>query len=164
MKWEKLSNGDVLYWTTGINAKGKEARFGKLKSQLIPWSANGQATYFAWLGKLVCPGLVMATRIFKGLQRPLQYGDDSNGAKNKYVYSWTPTHDYEFRDRFAPPVELPAPPRKCFMVIVTPNAYKDQQDFEKIDFWIEHWTWVESDDNDSDSPSDFENRFDDRLK
>ena len=91
-------------------------------------------------------------------------GNNQEADKTKYVYTWKPHEDYEWKheNRFTDPKPLPAPIGKCFAVIVSPNIRKDE--FDDVDFWIESWSWIEADSQFADRPINWLDRYEELLK
>ncbi len=159
-------NDDIIYITEGVDHEGKVRQFGIPKDQVERIYNRGSNVKLAQLIGIVFPGLVLAEHIFQGLKRPLCDGDDMNGDKSKLAFTWRPIFDYwwneadkfdsdklEFRD---------APDGKVFVVNISPNKAKDK--YPSVDYWIERWYWVRRSNTLLKGPTDWENRYEKRLK
>lgn len=110
--------------------------------------------------------MIIAKHVFKGLKRPLSNVNNQDG-KEKLIYSWKPTCDYDWkhRGRFDGDdgvVERAPPDGKVFVVIATPNTTADK--FPDVDFWIENnWAWVEEAEDRPFAPIGWSDRYDERL-
>jgi hypothetical protein len=141
------------------------AKFGLLKPELAKYASRG---LFSGLGQfygIVTPGLIMAKHLFVGLNRPLYCDGSMTGDGNKLIYSWIPTHDYEWRGgpSFGKLEQLPAPPNSVFVVIVSQNVNQHKEDFPNIYGWIERWNWVDSDAYIHSAPINWKTRYRDRI-
>jgi len=111
---------------------------------------------------IVQDGLLAAEHIFKGLKRPLMYGNDMEADQNVLIYSWRAKADYVWiGSRFdGKPVVKTPPPRRVFVVLV--REEKEANEFQVFGS-IEHWSWVEEDRELPQAPVDCKNRYGAKL-
>lgn len=161
-------NNETVFIIDGICPFSKEvAAFGITQTHIIKLSNRGATVRLTHLLKIVDPGLIIAQHVFRGLKRPLQYGEDLNGDASKLIYSWKPDYDYDWPHaiRFEGGhgiTERSAPPGQIFVVIATPNEMKPT--YPAVDYWIEsNWTWVEESKDLAFAPIECKERYDERL-
>lgn len=151
----------------GLSPEKELAKFGITKPQISKLVDRGNTVRLTHLLKIIDPGLILAKHVFRGLRRPLWYGDDSDGERSKLVYSWKPTKDYDWQharrfDGAAGVIERPAPADQVFVVITTPNQLRAE--FPDVDYWIENtWTWAEEDKELAFAPTGWSNRYDEKV-
>lgn|GEM_PF-3587899 len=158
---------ESIYLIDGINPDDTAAKFGVLKRHLALTLERGQTVRFAQLVRIVEPGLVLAHAIFKGVKRPCKSGSDMDAGENKHFFILKPKTDWDwpsgqkFEDESGP-VEKDIPQNRVFYVIATPNDNRDQ--FPSVDYWLDHWAWVEADSENPNFPINFSLRFSEALR
>ena len=73
-----------------------DIKLGLLADDLKKLGERHLATAIAQFYMLVCPGLILAKHIFRGLERPLYCDGDMEADGNKLIYSRKPSFDYEW--------------------------------------------------------------------
>jgi len=127
---------------------------------------NGLKTNIAQYYGIVQDSLLDAVHVFQGLKRPLMLGNDKEGDKSVFVYSWRPERDYVWTgSRFdGNPVPKQPPPNRVFVVLVReeppPNEYAQVG-------WvfgsIEKWNWIKEDPALPHAPVGWRERYDQKL-
>lgn len=158
-------NGIALIVVDGqlINPSNKPApaKFGIIINQLGKYPSRGKATAIAQFYSIVSPGLIVTKHVFRGLNRPLFANDDMQADTGKWVYSWKPKWDYEWKGGTTGGPERKTPPDdRVFVTIVSPN---NDPNFPTVAGWIEHWNWVHEAGNLRAAPIDWETRYTEKL-
>lgn len=158
--------GEEILLVDGVRHHDESTgHFGITKAQIARIAERGQNVKLAQFVHLVDPGLVLANPVFQGANRPLCYGENLEGDKDKLFYCWSPMFDYKWerKDRFdeSKIISVGAPEKKIFVVIATPNQLKEK--FPSVDYWIERWCWVEES-IDPGHPIDWRSRYTTKVK
>ena len=159
-------NNECVYLFDGIDESHNEKKYGITKRVLSEYASRGQTIKLAQIAGIIAINLPLCKVMFQGIKRPCKVNDDMNGDEKKRVLVLHPRQDFDWptRSRFdgiSGLQENPTPEGMVFTVIVTPNIMKEQ--YPSVDFWLEHWVWVESDQEDNLLPVDFRLRYDDRI-
>ena len=89
-----------------------------------------------------------------------------NADKKKLAFSWKPDWDFWWNEAYrfdSRQLEFrEAPDGKVFVVNASPNNNK--QLYPSVDYWIERWYWVRRSNTLLKAPTDWENRYDSKLK
>jgi len=159
-------NGEKIYLVVGVDHTGAEKTFAVPKRQLEKHHHRGSNIKLAQFFAIVVPGLVIAEHIFQGLKRPLCDGDNMDGDKTKLAFSWRPEWDYWWNEAYrfdCRRLEFrEAPDGKVFVVNVSPNVVKSL--YPSVDYWIERWYWVRRSNTLLKAPTDWESRYESKLK
>lgn len=162
--------GEFIYLIDGLSPDQdeNEVSFGITKDQVSRLVERGNTVRLTQFLKIVVPGLIVARCVFRGLQRPLCYGDNLHGDSEKFVYSWKPMHDFDWPasrrfDGESSVTERPAPPGMVFAVVTTPNQMRGL--FPSVDFWIENnWAWIEEARDLQFAPIDWQVRYKEKVR
>ena len=119
--------------------------------------AAGIAQYYG----IVQDGLIVAQHAFRGLQRPLMLGDDTNADQPVVIYSWRPEFDCEWSGYpwDGTVVRLEPPPHRVFVVLVREEPHNEFGVFGSI----EKWNWVGEDAVLKGAPTDWQARYKEHL-
>ncbi len=149
-----------------FNTESSEVRdgvFGLCISDLGQYVNRGQATAIAQFYKLVIPGLILTRHIFRGLERPLRCDDNMKGDESKLIYTRKPVRDYIWTGGVQGGAQESSAPMGCvFNVIISPNI-KHKEKYPEVDGWVERWYWVEEDSGLPEAPSNWVDRFKEKL-
>lgn len=162
-----VNEGDEnIYIILGIDHEGKQKQFGLPKSQLAKHLNRGSNIKLAQFLGIVAPGLVLADHIFQGLKRPMCVGGNMNADREKLVFSWKPAWDYWWNESYrfdSKRLEFrESPDGKVFVVVVSRNEAKET--YPSVDYWIERWFWVRRSTTLQRAPTEWETRFEKKLK
>jgi len=93
---------------------------------------------------LVQQGLVFTdlVHLFRGLERPLDGGDNETGDRDILVFSWVPKWDWQWDLVTQKPVRLAPPRNRVFVIQVKPFTVADEHGVVGI---VLHWNWVAED-------------------
>lgn len=165
---KKLDCGEFAYCADAFVFDGTTPRDGQLAllcKDLQAYGARGEATSIAQFYGLVLPGLILARHVFVGLRRPLLTDGDKDADKAMLVYTRKPAYDYVWvggpHDGHIEQMAVPA--GKVFVVIARPNHTKHTETYPDIDGWINAWCWVDEDAMLGEAPTDWVDRYDDKL-
>ena len=138
----------------------RDGILGIIKQDLAFRASHGQSAVVAQLYGLVADGISRTKHIFKGVKRPLLTDGNMDGDKAILVYARKPAFDCAWRGtQFDGLVERLDPPQGCvFVVYVTPN-HRHKSQFDEIDGWINHWTWIDEDQALPEAPTDWVGRY-----
>ncbi|MDD9715822.1 hypothetical protein PVW48_03655 [Dinoroseobacter sp. PD6] len=159
----RYSEAGSYYWTSAPDfaGLGKDrvtiaASTGSLQNRV----SRGVRTQLGQFYGVIATGAINAVAAHKGLKRSMLVGDDQDAHEEKYVLVLNPPHDACLvGDRFEPRTsKIDPPPQQVFVIYLTPN--KKRADFPDVDYWIEHWTWVDADATDPRQPFGFQERYD----
>ena len=162
-----FDNDSQLRLFDGVDFDGRKVSYAVKKRNLELMGERGQTVKIAQLFKIVEPGLLTCIDFFEGLKRPCKADHDMNGDEKKRVLILHPSKDYDWPNskRFDGEDglnELPPPPGKVFFVIVSPN--EGEKKHPSVDFWLDHWGWVEADRSRPNFPKDYLQRYEKRLE
>jgi hypothetical protein len=93
----------------------------------------------------------------------MMIGNNCDAASTRLVASLAQQRDARLvGTRQNPELEyLEAPRNKVFVVAISRNELL--KDFPQIYGWIEHWTWVAADPDETGAPIDWKTRYDKRI-
>lgn len=122
---------------------------------------HGQKAKIAEFYGLVEPGLILATRCFKDVNRPLKYGDDLGAQDKVYVYSWRPTRNFVWvGSPWSGDIQPVNPPiDRVFVALVCRFGDGGEDVFGTI----ETWNWLPADSGDRDAPERWAERYVEKL-
>jgi hypothetical protein len=159
-------NNEKIFVISGVDHVGAETHFGFPKASFQKIYNRGSNVRLAQFLGIVVPGIVLVQHVFQGLKRPMCVGNDMEADKQKLVYTWKPEWDFWWPDRYkfdARRLEFrEAPDGKVFAVIISPNNAKEL--YPSVDYWIERWYWVRRSDTLLKAPTEWERRYESKLK
>jgi hypothetical protein len=160
------ANDVLVYVFEGREVDGQPATYAILKRRVELMQHRGQTVKITHLAKIVEPALPTCMVMFQGLNRPCKADEDMDGDQKKRILVLNATHDYHWPGirRFEGIdgiEELATPVGKVYFAIVSPNSKKNL--FPQVDYWLEHWGWVEADPSDASLPIDYAKRYATRL-
>lgn len=136
-------------------------KFGIRVQTFSRYDKRGLISAIAQYYGLVQEGMSNARHAFRGLKRPLMFGEDMEADRNVLVYSWRPSIDFVWvgTRQDGSPERRPAPEGRVFVVLVR----EENSNGNEISGSIEHWNWVREDPVLSHAPVDWEQRYEERL-
>lgn len=161
-------HNNIIYPADGFDGERVQRVLGVNQRRVRNLTERGHSVRFGQLRHLVMPGLIVASALFQGLQRPLMQRDNKEADADKLVYVRKPSYDFEwdYADSFRPDRvrRLPAPEKAVFFVIATPNTVpKYRERYPEIFAWIERWGWTNEDPGEPGLPKDHDARYKTRL-
>lgn len=163
---QENASGTIYYTIEGNDPGGVQKVFAVTKQQIEAFRSRESYVPLIQLMNIVSPGLIRAEHIFCGLNRPLCYGENQDGANSKLIYTWKAQTDYDWEygkrfdlDGLTP---RPAPHGRVYAVITTPNQQKEL--FPEVDYWIDRWYWLHEDSNLGGAPIGYQTRYQSKLK
>lgn len=139
----------------------KTVRLGIRRLTFHRYRDLGFATGIAQYYGIVQDGLIVAEHAFRGVQRPLMLGNDTNADQTVVVYSWRPEFDCEWSGYpwDGNVVRLEPPSNRVFVVLVREEAENDLG----VSGSIEKWNWVAEDGELKGAPIDWQVRYKQHL-
>lgn len=122
---------------------------------------RGQRVQLGQLYGVIGPGAILASSAHRGLNRGMMVGEDDKAHLEKYALILNAKNDAKLvGDVFDPAnfERVAAPANTVFCVYLSLN--KMTEEYPEIDCWIEHWTWIGTDTEDTLLPVDWKNRYD----
>ena len=136
---------------------------GITKETLTTIASRGLSTPIGQLYGVVAPGLIHALHLFRGLKRGMMIGNNRDAAASRLIASWAQPRDARLVGTGQDPKlkYLDAPPNRVFVVTISMNEMLEG--FPQIYGWIDHWTWVGADPDETGAPIEWKARYDERI-
>jgi hypothetical protein len=110
---------------------------------------------------IVEDGLMEASHLFKGLQRPLCHGENMQADQAVLIYVLTPDYDFVWMgdETSGDTVKVEPPSNRVFVVL----ARQIEMDEHGVSGTIEHWNWVQRDMHLAEAPIGYSERYKNRV-